>query len=106
MKAKDCISKEAINNRFLATSDKITGLYLKSLFGNIEKEALARLRRLHPRASDREIKKLRRQERKALEKEWNSPLAKAERRIRELETHLEQIKAVVNDPHYIDNLCP
>ncbi len=113
-KPLECLSNEAINKRFLESSSALTDYFMKEML-----KAPSWVEIFNKEATEREIDKLveggmtlakatktikakEAKEKKVWSKHYDSPLGKAERRIQELERHLELIKEVINDPNYLD----
>lgn len=110
----ECLTPEAITNRFLESNSAITDYFITEMlkappwFEVFAKEAREKeIEKLVEGGMTRKkaeatLKAKERKEKKEWEKHYNSPLGKAERRIQELERHLELIKEVINDPNYLD----
>lgn len=104
----ECLTPEAINNRFLDSTNKYTDIFLRAAIEScpwIEKPEAKILRYMKENSCTRaKAKKIIKAENIAWEKEYNSPLAVANRKIAELETHLQLIKDVIADPNYCECL--
>lgn len=103
-----CLTPDAINIRFAAASDFIGRALFKHVTkGNPWADAFhsARVARLmaEKKCSRKKALAILAKERAAWVKHYDSPLGKAERRIQELETHLANIKALVENPDHFDN---
>lgn len=99
-----CLTPEAINNRFVDATAKITDLYFRELLKPdlyIEKMRVQQTMK-ERKCSEKKAKRIIAAERRAWSKHYDSPLGQAERRIKELERHLELIKEVIADPNYLD----
>lgn len=101
---KDLLSREAINNRFVQATSFYTNLFFNNLTRETRMSREKHVRELMAQKGFSRAKAIRviRAEEKRWKAEYDSPLKVAERRIAELERHLEEIKEHINDPHYLD----
>ncbi len=101
------LSPESINNRFVNATAKITDMFFREAikespwFKEFREQRIAAMMK-EKKISRKKAEAIIAAERKAWSKHYDSPLGKAERRIKELEDHLQLIKEVVNDPNYLD----
>lgn len=106
MNTPEALSPEAISNRFLDATEKYTSMFLEATIASnpwAEKPEAKILRYMREHSCTRaKAKKIIKAEDAKRRKEYNSPLKVAERRIQELEAHLELIKDVIADPNYLD----
>lgn len=102
-----CLSKAAISNRFVAATARISDMLFKNLlapdpWGNLMRESRVAEMMKEKKITRKAALKILAAERRAWNKHYDSPLGQAERRIKELERHLELIKEVIADPNYLD----
>ncbi len=100
----DVLSPESINNRFVQATQMFTDLFVKQMTKEdplIRRLLIEKTMKEH-NCSEKKAKQILEKERKAWSKHYDSPLGKAERRIKELEDHLQLIKDVIADPNYLD----
>lgn len=103
-RAIPCLTPEKINNRFVTATNRLTEMYFSDLLKPdpyIEKLRVQQTMKEH-KCSEKKARQIIKKEKAAWSKHYDSPLGKAERRIKELEAHLQLIKDVVNDPNYLD----
>ncbi len=103
----DCLSNENIGNRFLDATNAFTDQFFKeALKPNPWTEIMRRSRIADIMekygCSEKKANLIYKKEHKEFLKEYNSPLAVAQRKIAELERRLEDIKEFINDPDYMD----
>lgn len=98
------LSPEAINNRFVNATNQVTDIFFRNLLKPdpfVEKLRVEQTMREH-KCSEKKARQIIKKEKATWSKHYDSPLGKAERRIKELEAHLQLVKDVVGDPNYLD----
>ncbi len=114
-KELSCLTPEAINNRFLNSTKDFDKFFLEAVLKTPpwwqvwmdeqrEKEIIDLMEKegINRKNAEKKVRAKEKAEAKARDEHYNSPLGKAERRIQELERHLELIKEVIANPNYLD----
>lgn len=103
---EEALSPEKLTNRFASASAQMTDMFFKEMLKEDPWVKIFRENRIAEMMKKGMTRKkaeaIIRAERKAWSKHYDSPLGKAERRIKELEDHLQLIKDVIADPNYLD----